>query len=72
MISQIAKRIKLLEDEIRRMSKTHRKMQDDMELLIKKNVRRASMPMLRKLEKSTSELEKAIGDRDDQPSKGTI
>lgn len=63
VISHMAKHIKVLEDEIRHMSETQRKMPEDMESLIKKNVKRASRPMLKRLEKSTTILEEVASDR---------
>lgn len=63
-IQQMAKRIKLLENELRLMSNTQQQMQKDMEvLLIKKNVSRASKPIIKKMEMPTVAMEEAAGDR---------
>lgn len=62
-IQQMAKRIKLLENEIRLVSETQQNMQKVMETLIKKFVWRANKPMIKKIEKSTAIMEEVVGDR---------
>lgn len=61
-IKQMAKCIKLPEAEIRHMSKAQLKMQKDMEVLIKKTVKKASKSVLKatdKLTKSNDVLQQA-------------
>lgn len=62
VISQMAKRIRLLEDEIKKMSETQKQMRNEMESSIKKSVKHARNPTLKKLEKIANVMEKAVGD----------
>lgn len=60
----MSKKIKLLEENIKKITKTQLKMQREMESLIKKNVRRATKPLIKKLGEAASKFEKAFGDQE--------
>lgn len=62
-ISKMAKRIKFLEDQIRAMSSSQLKMQEDMQALIKKFVKSASRPVIKatdKMVKANTTMENVV------------
>lgn len=64
IISAMSKKIKLLEDEIKKMARTQLKMQKETESLIKRNVKKATKPAIKKLGEATFKFEKAVGDQE--------
>lgn len=64
VITEMSKRIKLLEEEIKKMSETQLKMKNELESLSKKNVKKATKPAIKKLGEVASKFEKSIGDQE--------
>lgn len=64
IISEMSKRVRLLEEEIKKISETQLKMKREMESLIKKNVKKTTKPAIKKLGEAASKFEKVVGDQE--------